>query len=409
MLSDRVLRTCRALSALFIAGALSVPLAGCANIFREPAPIEAASKATIRDFASIRYLPLTDPEPVREMLRAAYRTETPDSYEVLPDGTRVYSYLSVSGGGSDGAFGAGLLNGWTETGTRPKFKVVTGVSTGALIAPFAFLGAEYDETLKKSYTTVNADRIFIVHSLLTILWAESLTDTAPLKDMVATFIDATVLDAIAKEHAKGRRLLVATTNLDAEQPVIWDMGAIASSKDPKKLELFRTILVASAAIPTVFPPVMLDVEIDGKRYDEMHVDGGVFFQSFFIGALINLPATISAAHPDFTGKTVQRLYVIRNGRITPDPKQVHRALGGIALRAIGTLLKVSGMNDLYRLYLSCLHDNVEFRYIAIPIAYKATTDEQFNEAEMIRQYSFGEQMAKAGIPWLTVPPGYAPQ
>jgi len=389
--------------------ALTLSIAGCANIFRQPVPIETASKATVRGLTSIRYYPLTDPEPIRKMLRAAYFTETPDSYETLPDGTRAYSYLSVSGGGSDGAFGAGLLNGWTETGTRPRFKVVTGVSTGALIAPFAFLGPDYDDILKASYTTVDANRIFIARSLLSLLWAESVTDTGPLKDLVATFIDSKILAAIAKEHAKGRLLLVATTNLDAEQPVIWDMGAIASSKDPKKLELFRSILVASASIPAVFPPMMLNVEIDGKQYDEMHVDGGVFFQSFFIGALIDLPTVISAAHPDYTGKAVQRLYVLRNGRITPDPKQVPRGLGSIAFRAIGSLLKVSGINDLYRLYLSCLHDNVEFRYIAIPIDYKPTTEEQFNEAEMKRQYAFGEQLAQKGIPWLTLPPGYAPK
>lgn len=410
MFVDRGAGTIRALVILAVALALPLSLAACANIFRQPAPIETAQKASVRGLTNIRYFPLSsDPEPVREMLRATYLNETPDSYEVLPDGTRAYSYLSVSGGGSDGAFGAGLLNGWTQTGTRPRFKVVTGVSTGALIAPFAFLGPDYDDILKESYTTVDSTRIFIAHSLLTLLWAESVTDTGPLKDLVATFIDDKVLAAIAKEHAKGRRLLVATTNLDAEQPVIWDMGAIAGSKDPKKLELFRTILVASASIPAVFPPVMLDVEIDGQKYDEMHVDGGVFFQSFFIGSMIDLPKAISAAHPDYTGKTVQRLYVLRNGRITPDPKQVRRALGGIAFRAIGTLLKVSGINDLWRLYLSCLHDNVEFRYIAIPIDYKGTTEQQFNEAEMKRQYAYGEQMALTGIPWATIPPGYSPK
>nr|WP_298684492.1 patatin-like phospholipase family protein [uncultured Dongia sp.] len=399
----------RVLSTVTTALILALPIGGCANIFRQPVPVETAAKATVHDLTNIRYLPLTDPAPIREMLRTAFTAETSENYEILPDGSRSYSYLSVSGGGSDGAFGAGLLNGWTKTGTRPHFKVVTGVSTGALIAPFAFLGKDYDETLKKSYTTVDASRIFISHSLLALLWAESVTDTGPLKEMVATFIDAKVLGDVAREHAKGRRLLVATTNLDAEQPVIWDMGAIASSADRKKLDLFRSVLVASASIPAVFPPVMMDVKVDGKTYDEMHVDGGVFFQSFSIGSVIDLPATIRAAHPDYAGKFVQRLYVLRNGRITPDPKQVRRALGGIAFRAIGTLLKVSGINDLYRLYLSCLHDDIEFRFIAIPIEYKGTTEEQFNEAEMIRQYEYGEKMALDGIPWLTVPPGYAPK
>lgn len=399
----------RGLFGLCLVLALSQSLTGCADILRQPAPIGSADKATIPGSPNIRYFPLTDQAPVRKMLQDAFLRETDENYETLADGSHAYSYLSVSGGGSDGAFGAGLLNGWTENGSRPKFKVVTGVSTGALIAPFAFLGPDYDDELKASYTTVNASGVFIAHSLLSILWKDSLTDTAPLKAMVARFIDQKVVDGVAREYAKGRLLLVSTTNLDAEQPVIWDMGAIASSKDPKRLDLFRTILVASAAIPTVFPPVMLSVDVDGKHYDEMHVDGGVFYQSFSIASLVNIPKAIAAAHPDWKGKQVQRLYIIRNGRITPDPKQVTRNLGSITLRAIGTMLKVSGINDLWRLYLGSLTDNIEFRYISIPIDYKATTEEQFNEAEMKNEYAYGRELALKGIPWQVHPPGFNPE
>lgn len=387
----------------------AVLVTGCGAALRQAAPIALAEKASMVGFSDIRFYPYTNPAPARRMLETAFLTETPESYEEQADGSRVYSYLSISGGGSDGAFGAGLLNGWTETGQRPHFKVVTGVSTGALIAPFAFLGPEYDETLKKSYTTVDASRIFTVRSLLAILWSESLTDTAPLRDMVASYIDENVLDAVAREHAKGRRLLVATSNLDIEQPVFWDMGAIASSKDPKRLDLFRTVMIASAAIPAVFPPAMINVEIDGKQYDEMHADGGVFLQSFSIASVVNLQEAIQAAHPDYTGKIVQRLYIIRNGRVTPEPNPVERSLGGITLRAIGTMLKMSGINDLYRLYLTSEHDNVEFRYIAIPPDFETKTREQFVEAEMIRQFDFGHEMALKGIPWQTTPPGYAPE
>lgn len=384
-------------------------LPACGTVLRQAAPVALAEKASMVGFPEIRYYPFTDPVPARKMLQEAFYTETPESFETLPDGSRVYSYLAVSGGGSDGAFGAGLINGWTKAGNRPHFKVVTGVSTGALIAPFAFLGPEYDDVLKKSYTTVDASAIFVVRSLLSILWADSLADTAPLKSMVASYIDEKVLDAIAKEHAKGRRLLVATSNLDAEQPVIWNMGAIASSKDPKRLDLFRTILVASASIPMVFPPAMINVVIDGKQYDEMHVDGGVFLQSFSIAAVVDLDRVVTDVHKDYTGRVIQRLYVIRNGRVTPEPRAVDRSLGRITMRAIGTMLKMSGINDLYRLYLSSLHDNVEFRFIAIPPEFETKTSEQFVEAEMIRLYDFGHEMALKGIPWRTTPPGYAPQ
>jgi hypothetical protein len=388
---------------------LCLAATGCANILRNPAPMETASKAIIPGFTDIRYFPFSDPAPARAMLYDAFKTETPESYEVQKDGTRVYNYLSVSGGGSDGAFGAGLLNGWTETGDRPSFKVVTGVSTGALIAPFAFLGPKYDAALKASYTTVDARQIFIAHSMLSLIWSEAATDTAPFKALVAKFIDDKVLADIAIENAKGRRLFVASTNLDAEQPVMWDLGAIASSNSPNKLALFRTVLVASASIPAVFPPTMIDVTIDGKKYDEMHVDGGVFFQSFSIGTLIDLPKAIKDAHPDFKGEVIQRLYVLRNGRVTPEQKQVQRGLTSITGRAIGSMLKVSGINDLYRLYLSCLHDNVEFRFVAIPRDYKATTAEQFNQAEMIQEYGYGHDLALKGIPWLSLPPGYNPK
>src|SRR5262249_25685687 len=151
-------------------------------------------------------------------------------YETRPDGTHVYNYLAISGGGSDGAFGTGILNGWTERGDRPAFKVVTGVSTGALIAPFAFLGSSYDPQVKEAYTTVNPDRIYVLRRLISVLWEEALADNKPLKDLVSHYVTMDVLDAIAKEHAKGRRLYVASTNMDREEPVIWDLGKIASSK-----------------------------------------------------------------------------------------------------------------------------------------------------------------------------------
>jgi len=392
-----------------LASILVLATAGCADLLRHPAPEGSAPQAVVPGFTGIRYLPLTDPAPFREVLTAAFHNETAENYETLPDGARVYSYLSVSGGGSDGAFGAGLLNGWSKAGGRPSFKIVTGVSTGALIAPFAFLGPAYDEQLKESYTTIDANRIYLRRSLLSMIWSESATDSAPLQQLVGSYIDDKLLDAIAAEHAKGRRIYVATTNLDAEQPVIWDMGAIASSKNPERVKLFRQILVASASIPAVFPPVLLQVTVDGKKCDEMHVDGGVFFQSFSIGAITDLPGAIAAAHPDFTGKVVQRLYVIRNGWVSPDPDQIQRSLMGISLRAIGTMLKVSGINDLYRLYLSSIHDNVEFNYVSIPPDYKPLTKEQFDKAEMNQQFNYGEQAALKGIVWRHLPPGYSPK
>jgi hypothetical protein len=407
MSSGRSASVLRALARVSFIAVVTFALGACSTLSRHPVPLDVQDDPSIAGYEEIRYIPLTEPEGIRNGIREAYLTETPESYETLPDGSRVYSYLAVSGGGSDGAFGAGILNGWSAQGDRPTFKVVTGVSTGALIAPLAFLGTSYDPQLKEAYTTVNPDRIYIVRRLISILWEEAVADNKPLKDLIAHYITEDVLNEIAQEYAKGRRLYVASTNMDREEPVIWDLGRIASSSTPGRLELFRSVLVASAAIPSIFPPVLVKVSANGKTYDEMHSDGGVFFQSFFVGSLVDLPALIREAHPDFAGKIVQRLYVIRNGSTNPDRKQITRGLGSISARAIGTLLKVSGINDLYRLYLSTRDDDVEFRYVSLPADYVRTTEKQFDEAEMNRQYELGYKLGSEGIPWQTLPPGYA--
>ncbi|HJR21975.1 MAG TPA: patatin-like phospholipase family protein [Dongiaceae bacterium] len=381
-------------------------LTGCGALLRHPVPLEAQNDPSIPGFTDIRFFPLTDVEPMRKAIRQAFLTETPENYETLADGWRRYNYLAISGGGSDGAFGAGILNGWSAKGNRPSFKVVTGVSTGALIAPFAFLGSAYDPWIKEAYTTINAGRIYDARQLIAVLWEESVADNKPLKELVTKYITSDLLDAIAVEHAKGRRLYVASSNMDREEPVIWDMGAIASSTDPAKLELFRSVLVASASIPAIFPPTLVKVNLDGQPYDELHCDGGVFFQSFFIGAIVDLPALIREAHPDYNGRVFQDLFIIRNGSTTPARKQIPRGVRSISERAIMTLLKVSGINDLYRLFLSTEHDNVDFYFVALPADYVRSTDEEFNEAEMNRQFDLGYQLAARGVPWRRLPPGY---
>lgn len=387
--------------------ALIAMLPACSTLTRNPPAPPPISRAAVSDFKEIRFLPFENVASIQTSVEQSFYAESPENYDAGQQGERVYNYLAISGGGSDGAFGAGLLNGWTEAGDRPHFKIVTGVSTGALIAPFAFLGSDYDDELKASYTTIDSAHIFIPRGILPLLWSEAAASTEPLQELIETYITEPVLDAVAQEHAKGRRLYVASTNLDAEQPVVWDMGAIASSKSPERLALFRKVLLASASIPSMFPPVLMDVAIDGKKYQEMHVDGGVFFQTFFVGGVVDLPGTIRAAHPDYTGKVLQHLYVIRNGWVSPNPEPVQRALTSISIRAIQSLLKVSGINDLWRLYLSTKDDDVQFHYVAIPADYVPTTTEQFNQAEMIREFDFGRDMALRGIPWKSSPPGYA--
>jgi hypothetical protein len=157
------------------------------------------------------------------------------------------NYLAISGGGEDGAFGAGLLVGWTEAGTRPEFKLVTGISTGALTAPFAFLGPDYDRQLKEVYTNITAKDVLEERSILAAVFDDALADNAPLRRLVARYVTQDMLEAIAAENAKGRILLIATTNLDARRPVIWNIGKIAASGNPNALELVRSLLVASVS------------------------------------------------------------------------------------------------------------------------------------------------------------------
>jgi predicted acylesterase/phospholipase RssA len=181
--------------------------------------------------------------------------------------------LAISGGGSNGAYGAGLLTGWSDRGTRPEFTVVTGASAGALISPFAFLGSTYDPVLKKLFSE-NGEELLQLDGLAA-LFGSGVFKTEPLKRLIARYVDAPMLDRIAIEYRKGRRLLIVTTNLDSQRTAVWDMGAIASSGAPDALGLFRDVLVASASVPGVYAPVLINVEGEGRRFEEMHVDGGV--------------------------------------------------------------------------------------------------------------------------------------
>ena len=203
-----------------------------------------------------------------------------------PDGHVRYAHLALSGGGANGAYGAGFLNGWTKAGTRPVFKIVTGVSTGALMAPFAFLGPEYDDALREFYTTTSSRNIFRMLSIVPqLLGGESLADTGPLQALIAQNVDEAFLRKIAQAHRSGRRLYVGTVDLDSQRFIVWNMGLIAVSGRQDALDMFRKVILASASMPIAFPPVFFDVEAGGRRYDEMHVDGAVAARVFYSGGV----------------------------------------------------------------------------------------------------------------------------
>ena len=312
------------------------------------------------------------------------------------------SFLAVSGGGDNGAFGAGLIKGWTEHGGRPEFKGVTGVSTGALIAPLAFLGPEHDDTLAEAYTAITQADIFESRGLISGVFSDALADTLPMSKTIERFVTQDLLDAIAVEYAKGRLLLVATTNLDARRPIIWNMTAIAASDSPDALSLFRKILMASAAVPGAFPPVMIDVEVDGEAYQEMHVDGGAMAQVFLYPSAFNLAEQSARLH----AQRERRVYIIRNARLDPDWADVERRTFSIAGRAISSLIHSQGIGDLYRIYLTSQRDGLDYNLAFIGPDFDFEHLDEFDQAFMGALYRYGYDLGRQGYPWRKAPPGF---
>lgn len=268
-------------------------------------------------------------------------------------------WLALSTGGGDGAFGAGLLNGWTESGKRPEFSVVTGVSTGALMAPYAFIGPSQDPGLKRAYTEYNAGDIFEDTKT-----PESLVDTWPLKRLIGKEVTPELLAQVAEQYKRGRRLFVATTNLDAERGVIWNMGAIAAKGDEAALELFRNVLRASTAIPGLFPPVLIDVEANGKKTQEMHADGGLSAQIFVAPeSMLNTSST--------TKIPASELYLIANNRLTPEFQTTERSLIFVLGHAIAVGVQSMLRINIDRAYAAAKRNGIPFN-----LAYPALSADQ---------------------------------
>ncbi len=315
------------------------------------------------------------------------------------------NYLALSGGSNNGAYAAGILYGWTKAGTRPDFTVVTGVSTGALIAPFAFLGPRYDEELKREYTTIKSDNIFhggAVNFLRGIAGGMSLVDTSPLKKRIDEIITPALFTEIAAEHRKGRRLLIGTTNLEAQRGVIWNIGNIANNGNPEEgLKLFKKILLASAAIPGVFEPIFIDVTIEGKHYQEIHVDGGVTSQVF----LFPLQST-RLDRDAFADNGIRRnLYIIRNGKISPDYLEMKPMVFSLSQRSIETLIKYQAIGDLYRLYMGAQRDGIHYNLAYIPPTFNEKPAEIFDPVYMSKLFELGYNLNKNGDFWMKEPPG----
>jgi hypothetical protein len=305
------------------------------------------------------------------------------------------NFLAVSGGSDNGAFGAGLLVGSTAAGDRPEFKVVTGISTGALTAPFAFLGPAYDAQLREVYTGIRPADVFEARGYLAAVFDDAMADTRPLFRLISRYADESMLAAIAREHAKGRLLLIGTTNLDVMRPVIWNIGAIAASGHPGALDLFRRILLASASVSAAFPPVLIDVEIGGRRHQEMHVDGGAVAQLFLY------PPTVTAGR-DLRRRPLareRRAWVIRNARLDAEWAAVDRRVLTIADRAITSMIHYSGSNDILRVQATSARDGVDFHLAFIDTAFTVPHTENFDQQYMRALFDHAYERARRGYPW----------
>jgi hypothetical protein len=370
-------------------------LAGCANFARlAPPPPQQGEQTAILGVPNARIMADGDAAPWEQEAGAAIArrlaAEAPAGGRLQPA-----NYLALSGGGDNGAFGAGLLVGWTEAGTRPEFDVVTGISAGALIAPFAFLGPAYDPQLRSVFAEVAATDILVVGRILvSVLFGEALADTSPLYGLISRHADQAMLDAIAREYRRGRLLLIGTTNLDIRRPVVWNIGAIAASGHPDALGLFRDVLLASASVPGAFPPVFVDIEAGGRRFQEMHVDGGAAMQVFLYPPSLDLRRAAAGAPRERTA------WVVRNGRIDVEGAPTGRNVFRIARRSMETLLHFSGIADIHRIYLTTQRDGVRFQLAAIGAGFDAPRAQPFDPAYMRALFEYGKAQGRAGTAWM---------
>lgn len=392
------------LSKRCLAGVIAVSflaLAGCSSVLpRNPVPFDSVETAQIEGIPNARFwgdelsphlkweMDNLTPEEIRTGFPALYG--------------QPHNYLAISGGGARGAFGAGLLGGWTKAGNRPEFQMVTGISTGALIAPFAYLGSDYDHILKTVYTSISTKNILEKRSFFSLLTADAVADTTPLKDLLKKYVNNEVIAAIAVEHRRGRGLYIGTTDLDYMRPVIWDIGAIAASGKPGASALVRKILLASASIPAGMPPVRINVTANGRIYEEMHVDGGVAAQVFVYPTTTDWKRVMQLL--DVSGETTA--YVIRNSRLKPHHEVVEPKVQPIAGRSISSLIRTQGIGDLYMIYMLTQRDGIGYQLASIPDEFERRPEEPFDMDYMNELYELGYQMALKGYPWTDEPPGW---
>jgi predicted acylesterase/phospholipase RssA len=370
--------------ALVASAVLSVSLAACGTLPREAGPIRLASGTLQR----------TEDPRIRASDAPRLKALVEDLRRRLTAAGPSQSVLALSGGGASGAYGAGVLYGWSQSGQRPTFDIVTGVSTGALAAPYAFLGPAWDEQLRAAYVDGGTKGLLGFDSFRPLV-APSLFSSRGLKALIWKNVTPQMLRQIAAEHAKGRRLLVATTNLDSEETVIWDMGLLATQGDDNALLLFRQVLLASASIPGVFPPVLIKgLTPDGTLIEEMHVDGGV--NTPFLGVPDSLLLwTAPSAGPD------SNFYVLINGQVDRRQSFTKGTLKSILARSYDSASKASTRSYLTANVAFADRNHVKMMLAAIPSEITASSLD-FDKTSMTALFEAGRAKAASGQAWTQV-------
>ena len=361
---------------------LAAQLAACGTVARAPYTAEQASLAVVPGIPGARVFADASVETIAELAANPQRR------------TSGFTYLALSGGGGDGAYGAGILNGWTASGTRPEFTLVSGISTGALIAPFAFLGSGYDSYLTDFYTSGVAETLVRAPNIANALFGSGLFGDGRLRDLVSRYVTADLLAAVAVEHAKGRRLLVVTTNLDTQRAVIWNMGAIAASGQPNAPDLFRDVLAASASIPAVFPPQFIGMAAGPTQFQEMHVDGSV------VTPVFTLPQTLLLRDGKLRTGGKATIYVVINGRLEPDFEVTSDNTLAIVGRSFTTASRARTRAALAATYALARTSGIGFNLTYVDkTGPKAGAAQGFATAYMRELYQDGFDKARTGMFW----------
>lgn len=406
-LSNRMIRAVAVLPvALALATSAALPLPAQAQSPHRPAAAHPRVRAKVPG-PSTAAVPQPKPLPARTPFTAAedaaasipgmpdarfWADSTEDFKNALP--AKPGPWLVLSSGGEDGAFGAGFLNGLSASGKRPDYAVVTGVSAGALIAPFAFAGPHYDNALRDAFTKITSADIFEIGAT-----PESFVDTWPLRDLITKEITPALLADIAARYRAGKRLFIVTTDLDSERSVVWNMGAIATYGGDKAAGLFRDILLASSSIPGAFPPVLINVESHGKHFAEMHVDGGVGGQ-FFVA-----PAAFMAATSDYRLPATE-LSVVVNSGLQPEFEVVPRTTASILTQSVSMAVMGDTRLMLDRAYLVAKRSGARFNVASIPPSFNVPSHGTFDPDYMKALFQAGYDLANSASPFSAVPPAY---